>query len=218
MRVLLAVAMMSAISAPSFAQVDRGYVTGIGGFAVTPDTTSGDVLGEVGVRVAPRLFVFGNVGQFHNLQPSDAQPAIDSTTAMSAAEGLNVSGTGRVPAWYSTGGVRYEVPMSGRIAPYVIGGMGFARLTPKLQFTYSSGQLPDGSVPAVGADVTTQLVSAGDLTMLADSNAFMFTLGGGVQVPVAPRWTVDLGYRFSRVAADTPLNAQGATFGVAYRF
>jgi opacity protein-like surface antigen len=210
--------MMSTIAAPSFAQADRGYVTGIGGFAVTPDTTSGDVLGEVGVRVAPRLFVFGNVGQFHNLQPSDAQPAIDTTTAMSAAQGLNVIGTGRVPAWYSTGGVRYEVPTRMRVAPYVIGAMGVARLTPKLQFTYSSGQLPDGSVPVVGSDVTAQLVSAGDLTTLGDTNALMFTLGGGVQVPVAPRWMVDVGYRFSRVAADTPLNAQGATFGVGYRF
>ena len=46
----------------------------------------------------------------------------------------------------------------------------------------------------------------------------MFTLGGGVEIPVARHWAIDAGYRFSRVAADTPLNAQGATFGFGYRF
>jgi hypothetical protein len=28
----------------------------------------------------------------------------------------------------------------------------------------------------------------------------------------------DVGYRVSRVAADTPLNAQSVTFGIGYRF
>ena len=42
-------------------------------------------------------------------------------------------------------------------------------------------------------------------------------LGGGVEVPVTRRWAVDAGYRFSRVSAETPLNAQGATFGFGYR-
>jgi opacity protein-like surface antigen len=46
----------------------------------------------------------------------------------------------------------------------------------------------------------------------------MYTLGGGVDIPVAHHWAVDVGYRFSRIAADTPLNAQGATFGFGYRF
>jgi len=46
----------------------------------------------------------------------------------------------------------------------------------------------------------------------------MFTLGGGVEIPVARHWAIDAGYRFSRVDADTPLNAQGATFGFGWRF
>jgi opacity protein-like surface antigen len=66
--------------------------------------------------------------------------------------------------------------------------------------------------------VTTQLVTAGDFTAPAPSNAFMFTLGGGVEVPVARHWAIDAGYRFSRIAASTPVNAQGATFGFGYRF
>ena len=102
--------------------------------------------------------------------------------------------------------------------PYVLGGVGFARITPTAQFTYTSGQLPDGTTPTVGADVTTTLATAGDFTQPAATTALMFTLGGGVEIPVTRHWDVDAGYRYSRVATDTPVNVQGATFGVGYRF
>jgi len=110
------------------------------------------------------------------------------------------------------------VPARGRVLPYVLGGIGFARLTPTGRFTFLSGTLPDGSTPALGADVTSQLVTAGYFTTPAATNAFMYSLGTGVEVPVARHWAVDAGYRFSRVEADTPLNAQGLTFGFGYRF
>jgi len=216
---LMAAAVTFITAAPLLAQTESGYVSGLGGFAASPDATSGNLLIEGGVRIAPHLLVFGSVGQFHNLQPSDAQAAVDSTTSsLAVAQGLGVVGTPRVPAWYSMGGLRYEVPMQGRVSPYVLGGLGVARLTPTAQFTYASGTLPDGSTPAVGTDVTTDLVTAGDFTAPSASSAFMFTLGGGVEIPVARHWAVDVGYRFSRVAATAPLNAQGATFGFGYRF
>jgi len=220
MRSLFIAATVSLLSAaPLLAQTERGYITGVGGFAASTDTTSGNVVGEAGVRIAPHLLVFGNLGQFHNLQPSDAQPAVDSTTAtLALSDNLAVTGTARVPAWYSVGGVRYEIPTRSRVTPYVLGGLGFARLTPQAQFTYSSGVLPDGSTPVAGTDVTSQLVTAGFFTAPPAANAFMYTLGTGVEIPVARHWAVDAGYRFSRVAADTPLNAQGATFGFGYRF
>ena len=176
-------------------------------------------MGDAGVRIAPHLLVFGSFGQFHNLQPSAAQPAVDSTTAsLAAAQGLSVVGTARVPAWDGLGGLRYQVPMQGRVSPYVLGGLGAARLTPTGSFTYTSGTLPDGTTANAGDDVTDQLVTAGDFIAPPASTAFMFTLGGGVEVPVARHWAVDLGYRFSRVEAAAPLNAQGATFGFGYRF
>jgi len=114
--------------------------------------------------------------------------------------------------------VRLHDATKSRVSPYVLGGIGFARLMPKAQFTYSSGTLPDGSTPSVGDDVTSQLESSGAFTVPSAANAFMFMLGGGVEVPVARHWAVDAGYRFSRINADTPLNAQGATFGFGYRF
>lgn len=205
-------------AAPSFAQTERGYLSGIGGFTITPETTAPDVLAEGGVRIAPHLLVFGDVGQFHNLQPSDVQPSVDITTAASADRGLSVIGTGRVPALYSVGGLRYQAGTRTRVSPYLLGGVGVARLMPTARFTYASGTLPDGSTPTVGADVTTQLESAFDFSLPQATNAFMFTLGGGVEVPVLRHWAVDADYRFARIASDTPFNANGATFGFGYRF
>jgi opacity protein-like surface antigen len=215
----IAATLLVLIAAPGFAQTDRIYVAGLGGVVSAPGTTSGDVMGEIGARVAPRLFVFGDLGRYHNLQPSDVQPAVDSTTAaLASSTGLNVIGSGRVPAWYSIGGLRYEIPSRSRIAPYVIGGAGVARLTPTAKFAYSSGALPDGSTPAIGDDVTNQLVVAGDFTQPAATNALMVSLGGGVDIPITGRWSADAGYRYSRVQADTPVNAQGLTIGLGYRF
>jgi opacity protein-like surface antigen len=221
MRVLvLGIVCVAAAAAPAFAQSsqnDRAYVTVGGGMAISPDVTSGDVLGEVGMRVAPNLFVFGDLGQFHNLQPSLVQPSVDATDAALSATGLTVTGTGRVPALQVLGGVRYTIATRSTIAPYVLGAAGLARLSPTAQFIYGSGTLP-GSTPISGDDVTSQLVTLGDFTQPAATNAFMFSVGGGVQVPVAPRVSVDVGYRLSRIDADTPLNAHSIVAGIGYRF
>lgn len=215
---LVCVIVFACLSAPAFAQSERGYVAGSGGFAVTPETTSGAVQIEAAVRVAPHLLVFGDLGQFHDLQPSDVQPAIDAATEQLSTTGLNTIGTGRVPALYSLGGVRYELPLVRGVMPYALGGVGFARLSPTATFTYSSGTLFDGASGTVGQDITSQVETSGSFAVPAASTAFMYALGGGVQIPVFGAWTADVGYRFSRIAANTPVNAQGVTFGVGYRF
>jgi len=201
----------------------KGYVSGLGGFARSIANTTGDVQLEGGARIAPHLMVIGNVGRFGNLQ-ADLQPTLDATTsALATNQGLSVVGGGTLPATYVTGGLRVEVPTKSRVLPYVLGTLGVARLNPTAQFTFSSGTLPDGTTPAAGTDVTAAITSAGAFTAPPASSAFMFVLGGGVQVPVAPHWVVDAGYRYSRLAADTTLsstalNTNGMAFGVGYRF
>ena len=100
----------------------------------------------------------------------------------------------------------------------MLGGVGFARMSPTAEFSYASGSLPDGSTPSVGDDVTNQIVTAGDFTLPSATTSFMYTLGGGVDIPVAGKWVVDAGYRFSRINSDTPVNVNGVNFGVGYRF
>jgi opacity protein-like surface antigen len=215
---LIATAISLIAAAPAAAQTDRAYVAGFGGFAVSPDTTSGQVLGEVGVRLAPHLFAFGDLGQFHNVLPSTLQPSVDTTVSTLGAEGLSLTATARVPVWYGLGGIRYQIPAASHFYPYVTGGVGFARVTPTAEFIYSSGTLPDGSTPLAGDDVTSRVETAGDFVIPAATTSFMFQLGGGVSVPLAQHWSVDAGYRFSRVETDTPFHTQGATFGFSYHF
>jgi opacity protein-like surface antigen len=99
------------------------------------------------------------------------------------------------------------------VTPYVFGGLGLARMTPTAQFTYTSGTLA-GATPSPGDDVTGQLISNGDFTQPASSNALMLSAGGGIDVPLAPRVAVEVGYRFSRIALDLPINAQSIVFGL----
>lgn len=219
MKALLIVATLALTATPSYAQSSSVYASVAGGFAVSPDGTSGDALGELGVRVGRHFSVFGDVGQFHNLQPSQIQPSVDSVDATLAASGLTVTGVARVPAWYSMVGLRWSTPLNAHLSPYVFGGVGFARLTPAAHFTYQGGTLLGAATtPVTGDDVTAQLVSTGEFVQAAASTAGMFAVGGGVEAPIARHLVADIGYRVSRVSADTPLNAQSVTFGVGYRF
>src|SRR5438034_10402492 len=106
----LLVTVVTVVSAgPLCAQTERGYITGFGGLSTAHQTTSGDILGEAGVGVAPHLLVFGDLGRFQNLQTSDIQPAVDNTTTLLSDQGLSVTPTTRMPAWYSVAGLRYDV-------------------------------------------------------------------------------------------------------------
>jgi opacity protein-like surface antigen len=218
MRRVIVTAVLFLVPSLCSAQVSRGYISGAGGFASTVDGSSGDVLAEAGVRIMPNLYIVGDVGKFHNVAPSLFQPGADAVTSDFAASGLSVTGTAVAPAWYSTGGVRYEIPVgSRRFVPYATASAGVAHVMPSDSFTYSSGTL-FGASPSPGDDVTSQLISMGEFAQPAATNAFLFTTGAGVSVPVAPHLAVDVGYRVSRIATDTPVTAQSITFGIGYRF
>lgn len=64
MRNLLLAAAIVVSPSAVFAQTTHADVNGAGGFATTVDRTSGDLVGEAGVRIAPNVFVFGDVGRF----------------------------------------------------------------------------------------------------------------------------------------------------------
>jgi opacity protein-like surface antigen len=223
----MAVAMVALTGAVSFAQErsaqDPGrYVSAFGGAVWSAGNSTGSVVFEGGVRVAAHVMAFGSVGRFEILQ-GVLPPTLDAPTATLAHQGLDVTGGGTLRAWYGLAGVRAEIPASRHAVPYLLAGIGAARLNPAAQFTFASGDMPDGSTPQTGTDVTSALVSAGSYTQPAASNSAMFMFGGGVQVPVVPHWAADIGYRYSRFGADSmltasPLNTNAITFGVGYRF
>jgi opacity protein-like surface antigen len=223
----LALIIIALAAAPSFAQEAggpdaAGYVSVFAGPVWSAGNSTGSVLFEGGARIAPHLMVFGNVGHFANLQ-GDLNETIDAAATTLANDGLNVTAGGTLPAWYGLGGLRGEIAASKHLLPYVLGGVGAAHLSPTPQITLNGGTPPDGTAPATGTDVTAALEASGTYTMPASNTAFMFMLGGGVQIPLVPHWIVDAGYRYSHIAADTtlsatPLNTNSMTFGFGYRF
>jgi len=219
MRVLILSTLLVLLAVPSFAQNNRAYVSAGGGFAISPDVTSGDVLSEAGVRIAPHLSVFGQIGHVHDLQPAALATTVDQARdLLSSATGLDVVATSRVPALYTIGGLRVDAPMRRRIAPYVLGGIGVSRLTPHAEFTYADGPLPDATAPLVGADVTSDVIATGLFAEPPATNEFTYSLGSGARFQLDRHMLFDAGYRFSHVDADTPLHAHSITFGVGYRF
>src|SRR5262245_28804243 len=207
----LVVSLATVAAAPSMAQERRaqdpnGYVSGFGGAAWAAGNATGNVLIEGGVRIAPHVMAFGNLGRFANLK-GDLEPTLDAATTALSDQGVDVTSGGTLPAWYGLGGLRAAFPVSAHLLPYVIGGLGEARLKPSPQFTFASGTLSNGSTPAVGDDITPMLIALGSYTVPPASNAAMFMLGGGAEIPTVRHWAVDLGYRYSRIAADSTLSA-----------
>jgi opacity protein-like surface antigen len=219
---------LSFATASAFAQTDRIYVGGSGGFAVSTATTSqrvtaGDIAFEAGARLTNNLVAFGDVGRISSLTPSISQPAVDATVnSLSDNDGVNVVGSSHMPARYALFGLKLQARGTKHVTPFILGGLGIAHLTPTSTFTFSSGFLPgtdpNAAAPAVGDDVTPQITTLGAFAPPPTSTAMMLSAGGGAELSVTPRWAVDAEYRLSRIAADTPLRAQGITFGLGYRF
>lgn len=228
MKLAILILSILSLATPSFAQAERGYIGGLGGFAVSaaatsPRVTAGDWALEAGARVAPGLLAFGDLGRFNDLSPSTSQPAVDSTVAaLSSTDAVDVVGTARMPARYALGGLRWQPRSARRVVPFITGGLGVARMTPVARFTFNDGTLPNAdaaaAAPNTGDDVTPQVSSLGIFTLPSPSTALMLMGGAGAEFDVARHWAVDTEYRLSRISASTPLHAQGLSFGVGYRF
>src|SRR5262249_51171890 len=83
MRVLVVVSTIAVLSvaSPLLAQErpvsdPKAFVSASGGFVSALGDKTSDVRFEGGVRIAPHLMIFGNVGKFGDLQ-TDLQPQID---------------------------------------------------------------------------------------------------------------------------------------------
>jgi opacity protein-like surface antigen len=230
MRILGLAIVGSLLATPAFAQRDRLYVEGTGGFAVSSASTlsntftSGSSSAQVGAHVGNHVSIFGELGHFRDLAPANVQTNVDATvTSLAADQGLEVTGTTSMPATFGLGGARVTMPVKwSHVTPYVLGGLGGAHIDPSAEFHYTAGTLPgtdpSATTPAIGDDVTANIISSGLFTQPASSTAFMFSLGGGANINISRHWLADAGYRYSRIDATTPLNQQGMQFGVGYRF
>src|SRR5689334_3366168 len=87
MRIAGFVALVTLIAVPCFAQSERFYLEGTGGFNVSSigqsasdSLTSGNFAAQGGVDV-PHVKLFGEVGHFNDLHPAGTLESLDQTVA-----------------------------------------------------------------------------------------------------------------------------------------
>ncbi len=165
---------------------------------------------EGGYNLAPRIRVFAEIGLTRDTAPkslgASAQLIAGYLTQIQASA---VSFEVAQPVRFASVGVKYMIPYSDTIEPYVLGGFGLASV--KRDVTFKVG----------GTDVTDNLAQyyvrlGEDLTGSARKG--MLTLGGGVMWSVTKNAFIDFQYRFGRVMDDAAFNLNRAGGGVGFRF
>jgi len=187
------------------------------------NVTSQSYGGEVGVRVWKTLQVFVEFGHVRDVGPDDFRASAQLVAGfLSQLPGVGgVTPSVKEPATFGAVGVRYPIPVTFyRAEPYVLAGVGAAKVTKNVSFS-ASGKDLTSSLPNLSVILGSDL--SGDFTKP------MLVLGGGVVWPVWRSVIVDVQLRFNRIAAEgqDPLAPEhlnkGTSFGrvgvgVGYRF
>jgi opacity protein-like surface antigen len=225
MRVLVMVTIAAALSGVAHAQAppaappaveSKGYVEAFAQSAFG-NVTSQAYGGEVGYTVRKNLQVWVEFGQVRNVAPPElgaAATLIAGFLRSQTPSDVAVSYSVKEPVTFGAGGVKYVIPMTAsRLQPYVLVGVGIAKVTKDVTFTVGT------------ADVTSQLTSLGVQLGSDLSGEFtkpMVTLGGGVDWPFWRQIVVGLQFRFSHIGAEDDTTSAlnigrvGASVGIRF--
>ena len=209
MVVTTGLALAGVAQAQSTTAQSMGYVEGVAQSAFG-NVTSQSFGAEAGVKVWRGLHVFVDAGDVR-----DAAPSVLGVNAQTIASFLTQSLTGvafqvHQPVAFGVAGLKYVIPVAGRVEPYVLGGVGIARVTKDVTFSVA------------GTDVTTTLAQYGVVLgsdLSGRETKAMFSVGGGVMWPAWRRLVADVQYRFGRVSTSgQSLNVNRAGIGIGVRF
>ena len=188
---------------PAWAQAERGFVRGLAGVTFGTAETSSIFGGGGGVNIGPNLQITGEVGRISDVLPSEIQDQLNLLSTLFFVEtGLPVNMDVTAPAFYGLGGVRFNIPMAGRVRPFVEGQVGVANISFDI----------DANV--AGIDISREVEDEADLKSQTE---FLLALGGGVNVPFTDSLGLDLGYRYGRIFTDDPAINTSAVY-IALRF
>ena len=189
---------------------ELGYVEGVLQSAFG-SVTSQSFGAEGGINLARRLSVLAEFGYTRDTAPDSLGARAQIIAAyLTQVQAASVTYQVRQPVWFFQGGVRYAIPYSDRIEPYVLVGAGVASVKHDVRFTVG------------GTDVTDSLgtyfvVLGSDLS--GSETAPILTFGGGVVWNYRRQLFFEANYRFSHVLTDTEgtsINRLG--IGVGTRF
>jgi opacity protein-like surface antigen len=199
-----------ALSGVAAAQSDsKGYVEGVAQSAFG-NVTSQSYGGEFGITVVPSVQVFVEGGVVRNIATPDITASAQQIAAYLSRTQASVGYTVKQPVTFGVVGVRFVVPTTGRVQPYVMGGGGLASV--KQNVTFRVG----------GTDVTANLPQYGVQLGSDLSSSFrkpMFVVGGGINWAIWQRMVLDFQYRYGRILAqDGAINVGRAGIGIGVRF
>jgi opacity protein-like surface antigen len=161
---------------------------------------------EGGFPLNDSLDVFVEGGRMRNVATSD----LDAAAAV-VAQFIAGTGEAKQSVGYFDAGLRYLIPTTGRYEPYVLAGVGVAKVSRSATFTVG------------GTDVTSELLDrfgvqlGGDL--LEDETKALVTFGVGARFNVRGNVVADASYRYARIfLAEQGLNTNRLQFGIGVRF
>jgi opacity protein-like surface antigen len=203
---------MLALSGVAYAQSaeSRGYVEGVAQ-AAFGNVTSQSYGAEGGLNLTPRVAIFAEFGMTLDTAPASIGTAAQTIAGyLAQVQSAPVSYTVKQPLGFGIAGVRYTIPSSERVQPYVLGGAGVGRVKRDVTFTVG------------GTDVTDNLddygvVLGSDLS--GTETKLMISAGGGVVWKAGKAFFVDLGYRFGSTFTDTSatnVNRVGVGLGLSF--
>ena len=179
------------------------FVGGLGG--VTFGTVAGvAVAGQVGFEVAPNLFVIGEVGRMQDVLPKTVRDELNAEVdALSRDAGFPITVEVAVPVTYGFGGIRWMRTRS-VVAPFLEAGVGVGRASIKI-----------AKAEVLGQDFTDELQD--ELGADSSDTKLLIVLGGGINVLMTERVSLDIGYRYSRIATEDPaINSSMVYVGIKF--
>jgi hypothetical protein len=167
--------------------------------------------GSGGLAIVPSLQITFEAGRLWNVIPESlelaAEHAADQTELLAlllTGRTVSIDVDAELPSDYGIGGVRYIVPVTGRVRPYISGHIGLARVESDLHFTID------------GSDISQSIIGVRNLDV--SERATMWGAGGGVTTTIARHFLIDLGYRLLRIETSEALNIHRAHVGLGFAF
>ena len=201
-RAAFATALAALLAAPVLAQPperERGYVMGTGGLTATTINSS-NFGASVGFNLTPDLLVTGDVGRLVDVVPTFTRDDLQALDRMLTEPGYSHLTRFKMPATYVMGGIRYKVPTDTMLRPYVSASAGMARLAPEPKFLVEGIDYTSALLKEIATD---PLAQAQYDRMFKDTTRPLASVGGGLVLTVARHFTLDVGYRYSRVFVKT---------------
>lgn len=188
----------------------RGYVEGVAQSAFG-NVTSQSYGAEFGATVATNLQLFVEGGRIRNVAtPEISAGAQKIAAALAQLQTAAVTYSVKEPVSFGVAGVRYLIPVpSPRVQPYVLGGVGVARVKNDVAFRLSGSD---------ASSTLSQYVTLGS-DLSGSATRPMMTLGGGVVWPAWQKLVLDFQYRYGRIfTEDVGINTNRAGIGIGVRF